>query len=68
MGTNGNKWHKKGESGRAWGYKCVIIVLSRNKGKAPMKCLLFLLCLKEKKEYETTEAYCRWWKAKASRL
>ena len=67
MGTNGNKWHKKGESGRAWGYKCVIMVLSRNEGKAPIKCLLFLLCKKEK-EYETTEAYCCWWEAKASRL
>lgn len=28
---------------------------------------LYLLCKKEK-EYETTEAYYRWWKAKASRL
>ena len=45
MGTNGNNWHKKGESGCAWGYKCVIMVLSRNKGKVLMKCLLFLLCL-----------------------
>ena len=45
MGINGNKWHKKRESGRAWGYKCVIMVLSRNKGKTLMKCLPFLLCL-----------------------
>lgn len=45
MGINGNKWHKKRESGGAWGSKCVIIVLSRNEGKAPMKCLPFLLCL-----------------------
>ena len=28
---------------------------------------LYLLCKKEK-EYETTEAYCCWWKAKASGL
>lgn len=41
MGADGNEWHKKGESGRAWGYKCVIMVLSRNKGKALMKCLPF---------------------------
>ena len=31
MGTNGNKWNKKGQSGRAWGSKCVIMVLSNNK-------------------------------------
>lgn len=41
MGINGNKWHKKGESGRAWGSKYVIMVLSRNNGKALMKCLPF---------------------------
>ena len=45
MGTDGNEWHKKGQSGCARGYKCVIIVLSRNKGKALVECLLFLLCL-----------------------
>lgn len=28
MGINGNKWHKKEQSGRAWGYKYVIMVLS----------------------------------------
>lgn len=33
MGINENKRHKKGESGRAWGYKCVIMVLSNNKDK-----------------------------------
>ena len=66
MGTNGNKWHKKGESGRARGYKCVIMVLSNNKKKR-FEMSLYLLCKKEK-EYETTETYCRWWKAKASRL
>ena len=43
MGADGNEWHKKRESGRAWGSKCVIMVLSRNKGKAPMKCLLFIM-------------------------
>lgn len=30
MGINGNKWDKKGESGRAWVSKYVIMVLSRN--------------------------------------
>ena len=34
MGTNGNKWHKKGESGRARGSKCVIMVLSNNKKRS----------------------------------
>ena len=43
MAINGNKWHKKGESGRAWGSKYVIMVLSRNNGKALMKCLPFYL-------------------------
>lgn len=33
MGINENKRHKKEESGRAWGYKCVIMVLSNNKDK-----------------------------------
>lgn len=42
MGINGNKWHKQGESGRAWCSQCVIMVVSRNKGKAPMKCLTLL--------------------------
>ena len=45
MRINENKGDKRGESGRAWGYKCVIIVVSRNKGKAPMKCLPFFLLL-----------------------
>ena len=33
MRINGNEWHKKGEFGRAWGSKYVIMVLSRNKEK-----------------------------------
>ena len=34
MRINGNNWHKKGQSGRAWGYKCVIMVLSNNKKRS----------------------------------
>ena len=45
MGTNGNEWHKKEESGRAWGSKCVIMVLSNNKKissrQAPSGAFLF---------------------------
>lgn len=29
MGMNGNEWHKKGESGRAWGSQSGIMVLSK---------------------------------------
>lgn len=43
MGTNGNKWHKKGEFGRARGSKCVIMVLSNNKKKR-FEMSLYFLC------------------------
>lgn len=49
MRINENKRHKKGESGRAWVYKCVIMVLSNNKDKRFKRAsILFIKYLMKK--------------------
>lgn len=59
MGINENKRHKKGESGRAWGYKCVIMVLSNNKDKRFDMSLFFVYKIfNEKNKVAATVDWC----------
>ena len=48
---------------------CYYSIVKKLRGELKDSSFCYANCYaKKEKEYETKEAYCRWWKAKASRL